>query len=114
MESCKLLKKLEPKGEVKDNIDGFKLEYIELLIKMAKQKNVPIIFVASPKLGARDSGVLIPVKQICERMGVPFCDYYADTEFQRPEYYKEPMHLNKNGARLFSTVIAQVIKESIN
>lgn len=93
------------KEEREEIIDTFKLRYIENLIATAKDNEVPIVFVASPKLGINNSTELMPVKEICKQCGVEFLDYYTDAEFQNPSLFKEPMHLNKDGARLFSKKI---------
>lgn len=88
------------------SIDMFKLKYVELLIKTSKEHHVPIVLIASPKLGAENSLVFETVKQICDRLDIDFLDYYTEPEFQIPNLYKEPMHLNKDGAREFSAKIA--------
>lgn len=91
-------------------IDSLKLSYLEKLIELAHAREVPIIFVASPKYVKAVSDVLMPVKEICNRHNVVFLDYYVDSAFIRhKEWFKEPMHLNAVGARAFSQVIAKKI-----
>ena len=93
------------------DIDDFKLKYLEKLLALAKSKNVPLTVIASPKYGMTNSVELQPVKKLCCRYNVPFFDYYAKPEFmEHKEWFQEPMHLNKVGAREFSKVIAGVIK----
>ncbi len=87
-------------------IDKFKLTYIERLINTSQSHHIPIILVASPKLGYEDILDLQPVKDICAKNKVDFLDYYASQEFQNRLLYKDPMHLNNNGARVFSSKIA--------
>lgn len=42
---------------------------------------------------------------------MPFFDYYADSYFMaHPEYFKEPMHLNGDGAELFTKVVVENLK----
>lgn len=106
----------EPKSKAQkqDDIDGFKLSYIQKLLALAQEHHVPIAVVASPKYGQESSDVLQPVKEICENMGVPFLDYYADNEFMKhKEWFKEPMHLNEVGARYFSQKIVEEIGQLI-
>lgn len=85
-------------------VDGFKLEYIEKMIELAQTKSVSIMFVASPKYTLATSGELKVVKEICLKRNVAFIDYYNDSEFMlHKEWFKEPMHLNAKGAKVFST-----------
>lgn len=103
---------LEPKGGGSTpTIDDFKLGYVEKLLRLAQVQDVPIIVVASPKYGMKSSEGVRPVRKICERCDVPFIDYYADDEFmQHKEWFKEQMHLNANGARVFSSRMIGEIK----
>lgn len=96
-------------------IDSFKLKYVDKLMLLAKEHNVPLVVVASPKYGANSSIGLSPVINLCNKNNIPFIDYYADTTFmQHKEWFKEPMHLNREGARIFSEFIGRYLdKESI-
>ena len=105
----------EQGGNPAMNIDTFKLDYVEKLLVLAKSKNVPIVVVASPKYGKTSSRELQPIINICRKNNIEFWDYYADSEFmQHKEWFKEPMHLNSNGASVFSKRIVARIEENIN
>ena len=105
-------KEPEPMPVEPYQIDQFKLDYVEHLIDLAQSHNVPIAFVASPKYGNHDTSVLEPVKQICERKDVPFLDYYNQPDFMNhKDWFKEPMHLNATGARVFSRTMVGEIEE---
>lgn len=107
----------EPKERslLKHEIDSFKLEYVEKLIKLCQSHHVPLVLVGSPKYGMIESSELNPVKEISEVNNVMFWDYYADQTFNmHKEWFNEPMHLNKDGARVFSKIIAErLIKEKL-
>ena len=95
-------------------IDMFKLQYVDKLLQLAKSHDVPLIVVASPKYGANSSDIIYPVIEICNKHNVPFLDYYADVTFiKHKELFKEPMHLNQEGARLFSETIIEEIMQII-
>lgn len=97
----------------RDNIDGIKLQFVQKLIELSKEKNINLLFVASPKYGVNGSEELNPVKEICEEKGIPFLDYYADTRFvQHKELFKDPLHLNEKGAQLFTNIVGEDIKFS--
>lgn len=83
-------------------IDSLKFGYMEKFIRAAQKKSVPLVLVASPKLGIHDASVLTPAKELCEQFGIPFVDYYAASDFQNPAFFADPIHMNDKGARLFS------------
>ena len=96
-------------------IDQLKLNYMRKFIIDVTEREIPLLVVVSPKYGAENSNVLQPIKEICETYNVPFLDYYADSEFMmHKEWFKEPMHLNDEGARVFSCIIVNNIKERKN
>ena len=110
--SGKMEKDPEPKAPKKEELDPFKLAYVEKLIVLGQSNDVPLVLVGSPKYGKTDSEALRPVKDIANKYEVPFLDYYADPSFMaHKEWFKEPMHLNSEGARVFSKMIAQEISE---
>lgn len=91
-------------------LDTFKLKYVDKILVLANTKDIPIIVVASPKYGATSSICFQPVKDLCRKHQVPFIDYYADSIFMsHKEWFKEPMHLNATGARVFSSLMVNEI-----
>jgi len=93
--------------ETSDEIsDTLKLSYIKAIALDAKSRGIEFIFVASPKYGA-DSSSVQPVKEIANELGVSFWDYTEAPEYQKFEYFKEPMHLNDDGAHIFT---AEIVK----
>lgn len=103
------------KEKDKSNIDHFKLKYFERMLLLARSNNIPIMVVASPKLGVESSDGLQPVIELCEKHDVPFVDYYANAEFiQHKDWFKESMHLNNVGARLFSERLIDDIGNMLN
>jgi len=105
-------KEPEPKAPKDVVRDSFKLAYIEKLIRLCQENDVPLILVGSPKYGQKNSEALQLVKEIAKKYDVRFLDYYAEPSFMaHKEWFKEPMHLNSEGARVFSKMIAQEISE---
>ena len=83
----------EPEKKVKhaSEIDTYKLDCFANMV------------VASPKYGEKNIEELQPIIEICENSQIPFVDYYTDSLFMsHKEWFKEPMHLNAEGARVFS------------
>lgn len=94
-------------ASLSNTIDPIKLRYVEQIISLSRQNDIPIVFVASPWYGATDSEILNPIKDICKKREVPFWDYFTDSEFCDRELFNDPGHLNNKGARLFSKKIIQ-------
>jgi len=100
---------------INDPVDSFKLKYFAKLISLTKSNSVPIIVVASPQLGNNLSSVLQPVADLCEEMSVPFLNYFEEECFlQHKEWFKEPIHMNAEGAREFSRLLLKDINELKN
>lgn len=99
-------------GNVVDDL--FKIKYFEKFVCSAKRSNIPVIIIASPKLGARNSEVFKPIRDICIRYNVPFWDFYCDKKYQNSSFFKEPTHLNSIGARLYTTEIVNKIDNNFN
>ena len=91
--------------------DTFKLKYVSHIIDVAQSNDIPIALVASPKYTKAGASVLEPVIEICERESVPFLNYYNHPDFMtHKEWFKEKMHLNSAGARVFSRMISGEIE----
>lgn len=89
--------------------DTLKLKMMEEFIARMSKSETRLIMVASPKYGAVSSEVFVPIKELCERYGVEFWDYYKDAKFQKLDYFKEQMHFNDKGARAFTESLARRI-----
>ena len=95
-------------------IDYFKLQYVDKIIRLANSQGVPIVVVGSPKYGVESTSELQPVIDICNKYKVPFINYYSDVNFNHHnEWFKDSMHLNVVGARVFSAKIADDITRLI-
>ena len=96
-------------------IDSLKLDYMRLFIKDVSAQGVSLIIVVSPKYGAIDSRDFQPIKDICKEFDVPFLDYYSDAAFMsQKELFKEPMHLNEEGAKIFTEHLIKEITNCFN
>lgn len=91
-------------------IDTLKINMLEEFVAKLSKSNTRLILMASPKYGAMTSEIFNPVKAICNKYGVEFWDFYCTTEFQKLDYFKEPMHLNEQGATAFSYYLAYKLK----
>lgn len=86
-------------------IDSLKLHYVEKMIDESKSKGINLCIVASPKFGA-DQNEILPIVDLCKEKKVQMWNFYTDSLFMNhPEYFNEPMHLNIQGAEIFSKKI---------
>lgn len=74
-----------------------------------KEEEVPIIITASPFFrSGRDNTQL---HQICEEYGILYIDFYNEPYYsQHPELFKDPAHLNDEGAHMFTALFFQKLK----
>ena len=105
----------EKKGKREENyVDSLKIGCIKKIIGMAKKNNIPIIMVVSPIYGVQSDEDFSPLIDICEKSNVPFLNYYSDSNFiYQNKYFKDNRHLNADGARFFSQIIAHDIIDFI-
>lgn len=92
-------------------VDSLKINMLEKLMVKTKQTGINLIMVASPKYGERNSDVFVYVKELCDKHGIEFWDYYTTSEYQKMEYFKEFTHLNPSGANIYSAAIAKRISQ---
>ena len=98
------------------SVDSLKLKYVRKFIELAKEKDITLIFSASPRFGAvPDNRYNDPIKAICREMGVPFIDYYADPEFtSNTEYFHDSNHLNNVGSDVFTRKFIKEIRNNLS
>ena len=104
---------IKSKGEP-SHTDPMKLEFFAEFVAELSKSDTRLIVTASPKYGAVTSEVFEPVKEICNKYGVEFWDYYCFPVFQKKELFKEQMHLNETGAKYYSAILAQQLKNNLN
>lgn len=95
-------------------LDSLKLHYFEMLIHSVHENDISLVCVLSPCYHSILSEKNKPFFDLCEKYGIPIIDYYKDTTFSaHREYFKDPTHMNDNGARLFSAILAHRLKTII-
>ena len=104
---------IKSKGEPSQT-DPMKLEFFEEFVAELSKSDTRLIVTASPKYGAVTSEVFDPVKEICNKYGVEFWDYYCAPEFQKREFFKEQMHLNEAGAIYYTAFLSQKLNKELN
>lgn len=95
---------------VRPPVDSLKYQMLEEFVARTKDQNIPLVVILSPFLGVTSSESFAPMREICDRYGIEFWDYYYDPQFQRPDYFKDGSHLNDKGATEFTKVVAERLK----
>ena len=90
--------------------EPLKLSYLKKMLEDASMNNIPLVVIISPKYGATNNTVFNELYEYCKEFDIKVFDYYTAPEFStHKEYFKEPMHLNDEGAHLFSqTIISEL------
>lgn len=91
-----------------------KHEYMQRLIDLCKTNNVFLVLAVSPKYALSDrNGITtkyLPLQKLADEKNVPFYYYEQDTLFtNHRELFKDELHLNRAGAALYSTIVAERI-----
>ena len=100
-----------PRTETNADVDASKMEYIQRFVRICKQKEIELVFVASPKYTVVDSEYYAVLKKTAKDNDIPFLDYHSSGLYlDHPEYFKDESHLWDKGARLYSAVFAGDLK----
>ena len=104
------LKSMTVIKEYTEKIEGDFVWALKELIKIAKSSDVKLAFVTSPnilKKNLKGNKSFDLIKQIAKEGEVLFLDYYNDKRFvNQYALYHDISHLNDDGARLFTKILA--------
>lgn len=98
------------------NIDSLKLGYVEKILKLAQSKEIPVIFMISPRYHyGDDMSEYEPAIQLCEKYGVRVINNVNESSIAPyASLFQDVTHLNDSGARLYSQLFVRQLKECIN
>ena len=91
------------------DIDEDKVEYIKKFILLCKENDIRLVFMYSPYYNSNLLYGAKLIKEIAESEDIPFYDFVTNSIFNKPEYFKDVMHLNDEGAREYSKFIIQYL-----
>ncbi|MFT3980263.1 MAG: D-alanyl-lipoteichoic acid biosynthesis protein DltD [Ferruginibacter sp.] len=100
----------------KDNIptiDSTKVKYFKMYIDACQAAGIKLYMVFSPVFinYTESPKALQEARKVLKEKGVVFYDFSADSSFtNHPEFFSDPVHLNKEGARKFSDTIGTLIQ----
>lgn len=93
---------------VAETCDSVKVRYLEFFVNQCLSNEIKLYFAFSPRWGDVASSTYDIVENIAQMYNIPVLDYTNMFE-NSPMYFKEPMHLNDQGAREFSRIISSDI-----
>lgn len=100
--------------ETKNDIDSLKIRYIQRFADLCHERRIKLIFTVSPKYTIVDSAHYHILKDIAKENGIPFLDYHTCRLYHdHAEYFKDRSHLWDEGARKFSQIFANDLKDTI-
>lgn len=104
---------------IKENdliVDSTKHSYLIYFIELCKDNGIPLIILNSPCFAIYDvdRAWWKEVMNIAQDYDVPCWDYEQSEMFiSSPELFYDPGHLNDEGAKLYSAMVASRIKEEL-
>ena len=95
-------------------LDSTCISAYKSIIKYCKSNNIQLVMVNSPlyKHFKSTPNYDRVAKEIAASENIPFLEYSTDTTFMNnQEYFNDPLHLNAEGAKLFTNKLISNIKE---
>ena len=92
---------------------------LKQLIALCCNNNIKIAIVSSPvyQMNKNFDGMMTQIKRMClqQNKNVYFLDYSRyKSLYKQPVYFKDNLHLNYNGAKIFSEAISKELKEIVS
>jgi hypothetical protein len=99
---------------VRPDIDGNKIEALKDIIMTCRQKNIKLIFVYSPSWRIiRKNAYDLAWEKFCASEGINYYNISNLPEFiENPGYFSDIHHLNNEGAKIFSGILSEKIKQN--
>lgn len=102
---------------IKTDVDGLKLSYVEKVIELCQSKQIPILFMISPRYGLKkqDLSIYEPGLTLCQKKGVPIYNYIKCPNISdHPDYFQDEGHMNNKGAEAYtSMLVSELLKNKI-
>ncbi len=100
-------------------IDTNKIIALKNIISICKEKKITLLIINSPIFHTANekrtslTAAVKPALEIIHSEGVKFYDFSFDSTFNRhPEWFSGPVHLNDDGAKIFTNLVSErIIKD---
>lgn len=102
------------KAEYNDcELDSQKLRYMQKMVDFAKIHQINMYFVFSPSFKDDPSRAYDAVKEIAHRNKIEIIDCYNEPALMKRELFRDLMHLNDDGAHVWSSYLAHILKRKV-
>lgn len=98
----------------KTPLDTLKMDYLIRLISLSKKNNVKLIMVMSPNFGENPSIAFDTLEKVARVNHVDYYNCYNEPSLMNRSYFRDMMHLNDEGAHVWSAYIAHLLKSELN
>ena len=105
----------EPRAKMYEfnEADEIKIQCLANLIEEAKEMDVKVVLVSSPYWRGYPEIDLHLVKNLADKMNIPFIDYANSEIRNNPDWWADSMHLNSEGAQFFTSDLSKILRELI-
>jgi len=91
--------------------DSLKMDYLQRFYALCRQHYIRLVFVISPKYTKVSAEHYDVLKNFAKKNDIPFLDYHTSGLYlDRPDYFKDYVHLWDEGAEAYSSRFAQDLK----
>lgn len=95
-------------------VDRNKIVTIQKFIAKAQEHDIKVFIIASPYFMITPTSLYKPVELLASKNDVKFINHVQDTAFiNNADLFKDVLHLNFSGAKIFTKKIAGEIKEDL-
>jgi len=97
--------------ETSGKIDEYKVDVINNIVSVCKIKNIRLLIVCSPIFNnSKESPSYRIIKEIVKNEHMHYLNFSNDSIFDNhPEYFQDNLHLNDDGAKVYSKIISNDI-----
>ena len=108
-------KKLDPLKNTQLIVDKNKIETLQKFINKTKENNIIFVFTVSPYFMSTPEGLYNPLIKIAKKNKISILNHLQDKVFLSDKsMFNDELHLNREGAVLYSKLIALDAKKVLN
>lgn len=92
--------------------NSLKIKYFERFMELCKKHDIAVVICMSPYYSHTSEDLYSVPREIAERYGAAVFDYHSAGLFlDHTEYFRDHLHLNAEGARVYTSIFARDLKE---
>lgn len=96
--------------QTKQKADPYHTNNFVNLLKRCQAENINLVVVSSPRFRPNETNEI--VRAYCKEYNTPYVDLYNIPLFnQRPEWFQDESHLNDDGAKVFTAMFFNKIRD---